>query len=100
MMNNISAHRHDLFEYPCKNFRQHLQVKNNSRILFSGKFGIGKTYFLQYFFNAAKEQAGDKIQYNAFHIYPVNYSIASNEDIFRYIKYDIVSSFLKLGVQV
>jgi len=26
-------------------FESHLKIKNNTTILFSGKFGIGKTYF-------------------------------------------------------
>jgi len=28
--------------------------------------------------------------YNPFYLYPVNYSVATNEDIFKYVKYDIL----------
>lgn len=96
-----TSHREDLFNYPCKSFNNHLVFPNNSRILFSGKFGLGKTYFLNYFF---KEEVQKEVlnghKYNSFHIYPVNYSIASNEDIFRYIKYDVITSLLTANVEV
>lgn len=64
-------------------FKEHLAIKNNSRILFSGKFGIGKTYFLKEFFKAIQE-------YEVFHFSPVNYQINSNEDIAEFLKYDIL----------
>lgn len=64
-------------------FKEHLEIKNNSRILFSGKFGIGKTYFLKNFFKADQE-------YEAFYLSPVNYQINSNEDISEFLKYDIL----------
>lgn len=64
-------------------FKGHLEPKNNSRILFSGKFGIGKTYFLKEFFKINQE-------YEVFHFSPVNYQINSNEDISEFLKYDIL----------
>lgn len=69
---------------PAYDFFEHLTL--NDRILFSGAFGIGKTFFLREFFkiNEIKEK------YNVFHLYPVNYQIANNEDIFELIKYDIL----------
>lgn len=96
-----TIHREPLFSAPAESFSKHLVQKNNRRILFSGKFGIGKTYFLNYFFRTEVQQEvlrGQK--YNVFHIYPVNYSIANNEDIFRYIKYDIISAMLLNGAPV
>ena len=70
------------------NFESHLKIKNNTRILFSGKFGIGKTYFLNEFFKNKKED------YEAFHLFPVNYQITSNENIIEYLKYDILVELL------
>jgi hypothetical protein len=70
-------------------FESHLKIKNNTRILFSGKFGIGKTYFLNEFFKNKKED------YEAFHLFPVNYQITSNENIIEYLKYDILIELLK-----
>lgn len=85
----------DLFDYPCKDFIKHLSTSGNTRILFSGKFGIGKSYFLDHFFKEKVQiSTMSEIKYRAFHIYPVNYSIASNEDIFRYLKYDVITAML------
>jgi tRNA A37 threonylcarbamoyladenosine biosynthesis protein TsaE len=39
-----------LFEEAEKKFTQHLLIENNDRIIFSGKFGHGKTTFLKEFF--------------------------------------------------
>lgn len=79
-----------LFEAVNKQFESHLSVPNNSRIIFSGKFGHGKTTFLKEFF---KEENKDVI-YKPIFLYPVNYSVATNEDIFEYIKYDILIEML------
>ena len=70
-------------------FESHLKIKNNTRIIFSGKFGIGKTYFLNEFFENKKED------YEAFHLFPVNYQITSNENIIEFLKYDILVELLK-----
>ena len=69
-------------------FEQHIQVPNNNHIIFSGIFGIGKTYFIEKFF----EQNIKK--YNAIKISPVNYVVSQNEDIMEYIKYDIAFELL------
>ncbi|GJM61191.1 P-loop NTPase fold protein [Persicobacter diffluens] len=69
-------------EAPSETFREHLN--QNSRILFSGPFGIGKTYFLNKFFEDHKED------YAAFHLSPVNYVCQENEDVFQLIKCDIL----------
>lgn len=73
---------------PAPKFEEHLTA--NSRILFSSAFGTGKTFFLKYFFEAPEI----KERYNAFHLFPVNYQVATNEDIFELIKYDIVCHLL------
>jgi len=71
-----------------KSFRDHLALNDNSRILFSGRFGIGKSTFLQEFFNKKVDK------YNAIHLSPVNYSISPNEDILDLLKYDIIDELI------
>ncbi|HET8860736.1 P-loop NTPase fold protein [Marivirga sp.] len=75
-----------------KSFLEHLKMSENNQILFSGRFGIGKSYFLKEFFAENSEK------YTVITISPVNYSVASNKDIFEYIKYDILFELLKKGV--
>lgn len=76
------------FEIPIDNqlsmFQNHLDNPQNERIIFSGIFGIGKSYFLEKYF---EKQAG---KYLAISLAPVNYSISNNEDILGLIKYDIL----------
>lgn len=36
-------------------FLQHIKPKGNQKIIFSGRFGIGKTTFLRYFFASSKK---------------------------------------------
>jgi hypothetical protein len=68
-------------------FKQILNSTN--RLIFSGRFGDGKTYFL----NEFKEKT--KNENFIITLHPVNYSVASNEDIFEYIKRDIVIKLLQ-----
>lgn len=65
-----------------KAFKEHLEV--NERTIFSAKFGDGKTYFLNEFMKLHKDD------YYFITLYPVNYSVAENQDIFEYIKRDIL----------
>jgi hypothetical protein len=69
-------------------FKKHLDEEDNERIIFSAPFGAGKTYFLREFLNT------NATEYLAVKLAPVNYSIASNEDIFRFIKFDILFELL------
>lgn len=79
-----------IFEVPREHFRRHLDLEENHRILFSGRFGVGKTTFLKHFF----EDSAFAEKYNCFHLYPVNYSILENADIMSYLKYDILHELL------
>src|SRR5688572_3311672 len=66
--------RHDLFDYPCKEFIKHLDKENNERIVFSGKFGIGKTVFLNHFFKSQTQiHTLSDVKFRAFFISPINY---------------------------
>ena len=67
-----------------KNFAQYLE--KTDRIILSAKFGDGKTYLL----NELRNDGAMQDKYEFFTIYPVNYSVAKNEDVFEYIKRDII----------
>ncbi len=70
-------------------FDNSFNTNGNSKVFFSGKFGIGKTFFLNDFFESKKDE------YKTFHLYPVNYQISSNEDILELIKYDLLVEIVK-----
>lgn len=72
-------------------FQQHLDIENNFRIIFSGKYGIGKTFFLNNFFDKRHDK------YNKIVLSPVNYAISSNENIFELIKADILKDLFLTG---
>ena len=74
---------------PKSNFEDFLIDKNNKRIFFSAKFGMGKTYFLQKFFEE------NKTKYETYHLFPVRYQMLNNENILEFLKYDIVLNLLK-----
>ena len=76
-------------DVPKSDFSHFLDIDSNKRIFFSGKFGIGKTFFLQKFF----EEHQDK--YDTYHLFPVRYQITSNENIIELLKYDIMVELLK-----
>lgn len=65
-------------------FKKHLEIKDNQRILFSGPFGTGKSTFLKEF----SENQDDDFFF--LKIFPVNYSVSSNEDVFELIKFDLL----------
>jgi len=75
----------EIFERVEDSFQRHLDLSENHRIIFSGRFGIGKTTFIRKFFSE------NKMKYNCIHLFPLNYSVLENEDIFSYIKYDILT---------
>lgn len=67
-------------------FKQYLEA--NSRCVFSAKFGNGKSYF----FNQFMKEYSD--EYLFIPIYPVNYQVMDNKDIFELIKRDILIRLL------
>ena len=75
-----------------KDFAQYLATTD--RIILSAKFGDGKTYLL----NQLRSNEVLSKDYKFFTIYPVNYSVAKNEDIFEYIKRDIIVQLDKEGL--
>ena len=73
---NISGKLNDFAQY----------LETTDRIILSAKFGDGKTYLL----NELRNDTVMQNKYEFFTIYPVNYSVAKNEDVFEYIKRDII----------
>jgi len=73
-------------------FDAHIKSANNYRILFSGKYGSGKTYFLQQYFDINKDK------YEVFHLFPTNYAVSSNEDIVKLLQFDILYEIICKGL--
>ena len=63
-------------------------LDRNCRCILSARFGDGKSFFL----NEFKKKTSNK--YIFLTIYPVNYQVAENKDIFEYIKRDILLQIL------
>ena len=75
-----------------KDFVQYLD--STDRIILSARFGDGKTHLL----NALRNDEMANKEYEFFTIYPVNYSVAPNEDVFEYIKRDIIVQLNERGL--
>ena len=66
--------------------------ENESRIIFSAKFGDGKSYFLNEFMKSYDEKKND---YYFITLHPVNYVVEENRDVIEYIKRDILFQLIK-----
>ena len=67
-------------------FEKHLNL--NRQTILSAKFGDGKTYFLNKYIESHKDDTFFIV------LHPVNYVVSPNEDIFEYIKRDILCSLV------
>ncbi len=76
----------------AEKFETFLSLPDNHRILFSGKYGSGKTFFLHEFFTTRKKDI-----YETFHLFPTNYAIAKNEDVVNLLQFDILYELLVKG---
>ncbi len=78
----------DVFEIPVDGIigRFYDHLSNHDRTILSAKFGDGKSYFLQKF------MADEKVKqdYVFLTLYPVNYQVEENRDVFELIKYDLL----------
>lgn len=70
-------------------FRNHILA--NPRTFLSSKFGDGKSYFLDEF----KKRNAEHFVFIT--LYPVNYQVANNEDIFNLIKRDVLFQLIVQG---
>lgn len=77
-------------EPAIKDFKKHLQC--HPRTILSARYGDGKSFFLDAFL----KDSSVKRQYKFITLYPVNYQVLENRDIFDVIKYDIL---LQMGLQ-
>lgn len=66
--------------------------EKESRMIFSAKFGDGKSFFLKEFMNSFDPKKGD---YYFITLHPVNYVVEDNKDIIEYIKRDILFQLIK-----
>lgn len=66
--------------------------ENESRIIFSARFGDGKSYFLNEFMKSYVEKDND---YYFITLHPVNYVVEENRDVIEYIKRDILFQLIK-----
>lgn len=69
-----------------------LVFEKESRIIFSAKFGDGKSYFLNEFMKSYDEKKND---YYFITLHPVNYVVEENRDVIEYIKRDILFQLIK-----
>ena len=79
-------------QYEAERFETFFALPDNHRILFSGKYGSGKTFFLHELFTTRK-----KDEYETFHLFPTNYAIAQNEDVVKLLQFDILYELLEKG---
>ena len=87
--NNLKPKLDIPIDTPISEFEQFLNIDDNKRIFFSGKYGIGKTCFLQEFFKTREKQ------HDVYHLFPVKYQITSDEDIMELLRYDILVELVK-----
>ena len=73
-----------------KDFKQ--VFEKESRIIFSARFGDGKSYFLNEFMKSYDEKKND---YYFITLHPVNYVVEENRDVIEYIKRDILFQLIK-----
>ena len=76
-------------ESAIQEFSEHLMC--HPRTILSAKYGDGKSFFLDAF---VKDKAVKK-RFKFITIYPVNYQVLENQDVFDVIKYDIL---LQMGL--
>lgn len=73
-----------------QDFKQVFEQEN--RIIFSARFGDGKSYFLNEFMKSYDER---KNEYYFITLHPVNYVVEENRDVIEYIKRDILFQLIK-----
>lgn len=77
-------------DHAIEDFREHL--KCHPRTILSAKYGDGKSYFLDAFMN----DMDVRNEFQFIKLYPVNYQVLENRDVFEVIKYDIL---MQMGLQ-
>lgn len=75
-------------------FENHLL--SHDRVVLSAKFGDGKTFFLNKFKEKCKMDEESPFVFIT--LYPVNYQVLGNKDIFELIKHDVLLQILQAGI--
>lgn len=75
-----------------QDFARHIEA--NPRTILSSRFGDGKSFFLQ----KVKEDVDINDEYEFLTIYPVNYQVVGNKDIYELIKRDILFQLMLHGM--
>lgn len=75
-------------------FEDHLL--SHDRVVLSAKFGDGKTFFLNKFKEKCMIDAESPFVFIT--LYPVNYQVLGNKDIFELIKHDVLLQILQAGI--
>ena len=75
-------------------FEDHLL--SHDRVVLSAKFGDGKTFFLKKFKEKCMMDAESPFEFIT--LYPVNYQVLGNKDIFELIKHDVLLQILQAGI--
>jgi hypothetical protein len=88
----MEKNKHIPYGKVFEKFDNHFNIKHNTNILFSGKYGIGKTTFLNEYCRLHGEEDIVTIK-----LFPVNYVVSSNDNIFELIKIDIIKQLQILG---
>lgn len=65
--------------------------RHNNRCILSAPFGEGKSFFINNFIKAKADE------YHFITLYPANYQVCDNQDIFEYIKRDILLGLLAIA---
>ena len=79
-------------EEKIKEFRNHLD--SHDRTILSARFGDGKSYFLSRFMSDRDVKDG----YEFITLFPVNYQVTENKDIFELVKRDILLQMFMKGI--
>lgn len=75
-------------------FEDHLL--SHDRVVLSAKFGDGKTFFLNKFKEKCKMDEESPFVFIT--LYPINYQVLENKDIFELIKHDVLLQILQAGI--
>ena len=95
-MSIVMAEEKEKFYIPIeekiKEFRNHLD--SHDRTILSARFGDGKSYFLSRFMSDRDVKDG----YEFITLFPVNYQVTENKDIFELVKRDILLQMFMKGI--
>lgn len=80
------------FEIPIDKEITHFyhHLRTHERTIFSAKFGDGKSYFL----NKFEKNPQVASEFKFLKVYPINYQVVGDYDIFNLLKYDILQQLL------